>query len=319
MLKRFSIVLVFIFSVVCCIEYVGATSLVYNIKTRRTFAANLGTLLGKDHASVWVTSAAPIVNTRSRHIVEDRLLLDVHEKNKIGGSIFDFKYVPNRNWWVEVTTAVAKETTHVSGSTSFIASRKGFDDLVFSGGGNFFPNKELQFSAYALAGFPLQRTVTPYEAEGTLVGTRFFSVGAGAEGSYSFISTRENMFAGLCQMRFVHFFSREWYPILPHDASIEPGNVTDLLLSVRYRYKKSFLEGGYNLSIFSQQAVHGVTETYESDLFLRNSGYVTVSHAFTKPLLLPVPLVIGAGMSVGTLKLFDTKLLSFWLLLSGFF
>ncbi len=206
--------------------------MVYNLKVRRVF--NIAPLLER-MKSRWPVTAVPIFFTRSRHIVEERTDLDTCEKRRAGGSLFNVRYVASKHWWAEATTGIAKDHGKFSGTDTFHASRVGLDDIVVSGGYRHFICKKGQAVVYGLAGFPTRRKVELSDRHGPLVGSRVYNVGFGLEGSYSFISELKRSCAAIVQSRFIHGFNRSWFPILPKDAKIQPGNFTDLLFTLQFR------------------------------------------------------------------------------------
>ncbi len=298
-------------------------SLVYNLKIRRVFRVNklLGTIPQKPF---WVPTVLPIVYKRDRHIVNDILVpTDICENRLTDGAILNLRYIRSKNWWLEATTGI--ETEHVrsdskiSPASSFKTSKTGLDDIVFSGGYNFFPTQDLQIDLYALTGFPTNRKITLFDAQDPLVGTRFYSLGVGSEFSYSFINQEKRNVIFVFQNRFIHFFNRYFYPVLPVGAKIQPGNVTDLLFTLEYRFKFNLLEAGYNPTFFSNQAILLPTREIKSHWFVRNSFYANFNHLFKRCPGINVPIVLGAGLNIGRLKLYDTKIFAAWVNLTAIF
>lgn len=294
----------------CMYCTLDASTLVYNMKIRRIF--NVARHLLKEHSPLWVGSAVPIIQVRDRHIVDQRIAADLRDKSTIGGSLFNVRYVPSECWWVEATTGLEKETVCEHGTTNVHACRVGLDDIVLESGYNMFPSDDAQITFYGLAGFPTKKHVTVQETFNTLVGTRFYSIGVGGEYSYSFINTQECTLTGICQVRFIHFFPRCWFPILPRDAQIQPGNATDVLLTGQYRYDGTNIDVGYNPTIFTDQAVRLKTGTVNSPHFVRHSVYGAVTHAWKDFPGLHIPLALGTGLSIGRSEKFDTKLITWW-------
>ncbi|MCX5922435.1 MAG: hypothetical protein NTX86_03840 [Candidatus Dependentiae bacterium] len=236
----------------------------------------------------------------------------VREKNIIGGSIFNVQYIPSKSWWFEVTTGLEKEHTRAKGTFEANKSRFGFDDIVLAGGHRFFITDDWQFVLYGLAGFPTRYKVTPEEVYTTLVGTRFFSAGVGGELSYSFINSMETMLIGTLQARFLHFFSRQWFPVLPCDAKIQPGNVTDALLSLKYRHKKNIVELIYNPTFFTNQAFLLKDSTVEVPAFVRHSVSISFAHVFVPSSQAKTMVVVEVGLNPGWSKFFKTRLFAYW-------
>ena len=211
---------------------VEAVTLVYNMKVRRVF--NIEPVLERMKSRV-VLSAVPIVFWRKRHLIDTRTSLDGREKRRVGGSLFNLRYIISKHWWLEATTAVAADHGTFTGTDAFHASRFGLDDLVLAGGYRHFIGKRGQCVLYGLVGLPTRRKVELEDRHGPLVGTRFYSVGIGLEGSYSFISETKRSFAAIAQSRIIHGFNRSWFPVLPQGSEIQPGNGTDLLFTLQFR------------------------------------------------------------------------------------
>jgi hypothetical protein len=238
--------------------------------------------------------------------------IDIKDKHRIGGSLLNLRYVHSKSSWFEITTGIEKETVCERGTTNLYDSRAGFDDIVFAAGHNFFPDDATQVTLYAIGGVPTKKKVTLQELYDTLVGTRFYSLGAGGEYSYSFISSKERTLVGVFQLRFLHFFSRRWFPILPCDAKIQPGNTTDVLLAGQYFWGLSNLEVGYNPTFFTNQAALLKTGKVPAPNSTRNSVYATLSHAWKDFPVLHRPMLLGIGCSIARNKLFDSKMAAWW-------
>lgn len=299
-------------------HFCGAVSMLYNMKIRRIFAtssANIGTVLGRKKKSAWIISAVPGYYQRTRSVLGDVLSthIDVAEKTKAGGAIFNIRYVPTSTWWVEATTGVGKQTEQVKGTQTFTDSYSGMDDIEICGGHHMFPTKNSQVVVYGLAGFPTHWKVTPHEFLDTFLGTRFFGLGAGLELSYNFLNNARRSLAGILQGRIIHFFNRHWTPILPSDAQIQPGNVTDALLTLQCRQGRSMVEFGYNPTFFTNQAVLLPNETVTNKAFLRNSVYVGGLHLFKDVPLVHKPFVFGAGFNLAQACRYHMKGFSVWL------
>lgn len=134
---------------------IQATTLVYNLKFRRAFDlgqyASIG--LKKNHI---IASSLPIINQSSKHVVTIRDNVDVCNSTLTVGSIFNFKYFHRPNWWLELTTAVAKEKLEDKGTHVAKESRTGLDDIVFTGGYNMYPTEKVQVVLYGLGGIPVK-------------------------------------------------------------------------------------------------------------------------------------------------------------------
>ncbi len=286
-----------------------AVTLVYNMKVRRVF--NIEPVLERMKSRLILT-AVPIVFLRKRHLIDTRTSLNNREKRRVGGSLFNLRYVISKHWWLEATTGVEADHGTFTGTDAFHASRFGVDDLVFAGGYRHFIGERGQCVIYGLAGFPTRRKITLEDRHGPLVGTRLYSVGIGLEGSYSFISELKRSFAAIAQGRFIHGFNREWFPILPQGSEIQPGNFTDLLFTLQYREKRTVIEGGFNATIFSNQAIILPTETINSDTFYRYGAYLRLSHAILQAWF-NKPFIFSVGFGANRSKKFDLKTFTGWI------
>jgi hypothetical protein len=315
--------LFFVISLASVHQMIEATTLVYNLKIRRSFS--LHHFLKREHDVLWLLSAVPVIYARKRHLVVPQTAYNVHEKTLIGGSIFNVRALAPHDWWAELTTGIERQQDKVKGTRqglpqNYTIARTGLDDIVITAGKNwrwyrdeFFD--KAQIVAYGLAGFPTRWKVCPNEVADTLVGTRFLSAGFGAEGSYTFFANKRRSLSAVLQTRFVHFFNRKWYPLLPCSARIEPGNITDLFFIMQYREKMNLFETGYNATIFSQQAVKLATGKEQTPLFVRNSFYCSYTRVF-KNFLGKHPGTLGIGCNISRDTLFETKITGAWINLS---
>jgi hypothetical protein len=296
-----------------------SVTLVYNMRIRRLFALNL--IESGEQKMRWVASAVPVLYQRSRTIIDNRLGVDINllEKRVAGGSLFNIRGIPSKNWWFELTTGLIKEHGTSQGTINFSASKTGFDDFVFAAGYNMFFENQSQFVLYGIAGIPTTRTITPLEAQDAFIGTRFFSAGVGSEFSYSFIGTLEQTLAGIFQNRFLHFFSRPWSPILPEGSKIQPGNATDLLFAMRYRKKRNMIEAGYNPTFFTNQAIILPTQKIKSESFIRQSVYGSYTRLFKELPVFAHPGLLGIGFNRSWTERFATSIYTFWCYISILF
>lgn len=288
-----------------------ATSLVYNLKIRRTFTG-IQAFLKQDKKTVWVASGVPITYYRTAHIQNETLKTDIRTKRFGGGAILNLRCIPSKYWWAEATTAVHKEHLRSCGSRHLCASRGGFDDVVLATGRNWFYKDDLQLGLYGLAGFPTTWKASSFDAQEGLVGTRFYALGGGGELSYSFISTEQKTFAGILQIRAIHFFNREWETILGPGGEIQPGNIIDTLFALRYRYKRTVLETGYNATIFANQAVSTPQRRIESKTGLRNGVYVSGMHLLEHASFGGKPVAIGGGFQFNRVGRLDANSYLAW-------
>lgn len=294
-----------------------ATTLVYNLKIRRSF--NVHNFLPSERKILWLLTALPVVYARKRHIVAPQLKQNIHEKAFLGGSIFNLRLLAPKNWWAELTTGVERQTLTACGTQNFKISRTGMDDIVLTAGKNFIFKNDAQVGLYGLAGFPTRTKITRFEAEDTLVGTRFFGTGVGGEASYSFISSLKRALTAIMQARFVHFFNRKWFPVLPCNGEIQPGNVSDIFLLLNYREKKNIFEIGYDATFFTQLAARVGCTTTQSPHVTRNSFYTSYSRIFTKKSLLKKPGLFGCGFTYSREKVLDSNIFIFWINFSVLF
>lgn len=287
------------------------------MKIRRVF--NIAAFLKNKNKSRLIATLLPIVYKRDRHIVENNLDVDISEKRLSDGALINFRYVSSGHWWFEATTGLETEHVKSRGTSAFNARRTGLDDIVLAAGYYVSPTQDTQAVVYGIAGFPTHRKVTLLDTQDPLVGTRFFGLGCGAEFSYLFINSLQQTLLMLVQGRFVHFFDRKWFPILPCDTLLKPGNLSDILFTIQYRKRKNIFEVGYNTTLFSQLAVVSPSATVATPIFVRQSMYATYAHIFKHVSFIDRPLLLGLGFNVARLKRFDTKISAFWLNLSTLF
>lgn len=296
---------------ICIAVYmpVSGVTLVYNLRVRRIF--NVEPVLRQIKSRV-IFSTVPIYFSRKSTLTDVTTTLDTCEKRRAGGSLLNVRYVHSKHWWMEVTTGI--ETDHGTFDTPvpFSATRTGFDDIVFASGYRQFFGKKVQVVGYGLVGLPTKRKVTLADRFGPLVGTRFYNLGVGLEGSYSFVSSLPRSCSAILQTRFIHGFNRSWFPILPRNAEIKPGNATDILGTIQYRKRRTIFETGYNATIFSQQALIFPTQTIKTDTFVRHAVYATLSHVILKALF-NKPFIFGVGGNITRTKQFDAKTFTVWI------
>jgi hypothetical protein len=295
--------------VLVCEHTSYAVTLVYNLRVRRVFT--IAAVLERMKKRVLV-SAVPIFFTRKRLLSDELTNLTGCEKRRAGGSLINMRYIHSKHWWLEATTGIETDHGTFTGSDPFKASRTGFDDVVLATGYRHFIGKKMQLVGYGLAGIPTRRKVTLEDRRTPLVGTRFFNLGIGGEVSYSFLSNLRHSFAAIFQTRFIHGFNRSWFPILPKNARIQPGNATDILLTAQFREQRTIFEAGYNATIFSNQAVILPTQTITTDTFVRHGGYVNVSHAILKAFF-DKPFIFGAGCNINHTNFNDARAFTGWI------
>lgn len=286
----------------CC--SLSATTLVYNLRIRRSFTG-LSSFLKLKKRIKYVVTTLPVFYHRKARFIIDRTNTDIQDHRIGGGTIFNFR-IPTRHWWVEATTAIQKESLQARGTTNVDASQAGFDDIVFSGGYNFFPTKDHQITLYGLAGFPTNRNLDQVDAQVPLVGTRFFSLGGGTEYSYSYINTPRNLLAGIFQLRVIHFFTREAGALLGEGSKLQPGQTIDLLFSLRFRHKRTVVETGYNPTFLINASVILPEQEFPAERLTRHGGYINILH-LTKRGIGNALFAVGGGLNYNTTKLLHAK------------
>ncbi len=289
-----------------CNQEASAVTLVYNLRVRIIF--NVPEVLERIQSRT-IFSVVPIFFHRTSEI-ETRTNDIVCETRNAGGALLNLRYVPSQHGWVEVTTGIEKDSGKFAGSDPFRASRTGVDDIVLSGGYRHFISN-WQLVAYGLVGLPTRRAVTLCDRYGPLVGSRLYNVGVGGEVSYSFVSELKRSVAIVGQVRLIHGFNRRWFPILPKEDIIQPGNGTDLFFSLQWRENRTVFEAGYDATIFSNQAIIKPTVTLTTDTFVRHSWFASIAHGFEQGLF-DKPAVIGAGFNVNVAKQFNAKAFVLW-------
>lgn len=286
-----------------------AVTLVYNLRIRRAFDTPANFQSQKKAQLLF--SAVPIVFAR-KSTIDELVGQEVHEKRRVHSVLFNARYVPSRKAWLELTTGVGKDKITATGTDSLCASRTGLDDIVLSGGYRSFVSDKAQLVGYGLLGFPATSKICPLDKYGPLMGSRLYSMGCGLEFSYSLLNSPVRSCSMIGQTRFIHSFNRQWFPILPQDAQLAPGNTTDIFWALQFREKKMIFEAGYDATIFSQQAVILSTHTVKGRNAVRHSGYVSVSYAIPEGYG-GKPWILGAGLNGSSSKEFDSQTISAWL------
>lgn len=294
-----------------CMVDLSAVTVVYSMKIRRTFDAHKFLPAAANNNFLLLT-ALPLVYLRSRDL-RPRAEACVHEKTHLIGSVFNARYVTKNHWWAEATTAVEKQTVRYTGSDAFEASKTGLDDIVLSGGKNFlFDDNKGQTVLYGVVGFPTNNEITKKERYDGLVGTHFFTIGCGGEISYRVASDEQRSLTAIAQVRFLHSFDRPYFPVLPCNGRIQPGNVTDIFGILQYRNKKHILEMGYNPTFFTNEAVIVPTLKTCNPNFVRNSFYFNLSHLFKESFLLKKPGVVATGFNISKSEFTNAKTAVIW-------
>jgi len=290
-----------------------AVTLVYNLRVRRIF--NVPEVLEKIQGSTML-SVVPIFFRRTSDIITERHEA-VYESRDAKGALLNLRYVPSKHVWAEATTGILKDHGKFTGADPFKASRTGVDDIVLSGGYRHFLNK-WQLIGYSLFGFPTRRTLTLCDRYTPLTGSRLYALGVGGEVSYSVVNELKRSVAAVAQVRFIHSFNRRWFPILPQEDILQPGNFTDLFFSLQWREKRTVIEAGYDATILSNQAIIKPSQAITTDAFVRHSGFVNIAHGF-KHGLLKKPLLIGIGMNINRSQQLNAKARVLWVYMTQLF
>ena len=312
----------FLGAVIAAFNPIDATQLVYNMKVQRAFAPGFeGQDLGEEQSSRkrsrWALSVAPAVHTRERDIADQEIGLNVHEDTVIGGALLNLRYRPTRHLWWNVLTGVLKEHMTLNGTSNIDASRTGFDDVIFSGGYHMLPQEDLELVVYGLIGVPTRHHVCPFEFTNALVGTRFWSIGGGAEVAYLLMHEEDRSSYAIAQLRFIHFFDRSYFPVLPCNTRVQPGNVTDLLLTFQHHEGPNTFEGGYNLTAFTDRAlIVDRQDVIRDRTVLRNSFYLGVSHISRNDCDPSKSITLGTGLSTAWENRFNMQSFSWWFVVS---
>lgn len=297
----------------------AAATLVYNLKIRRAFGVGLdGPAVQALEQDKLVASALPIYYQRKRHIVETARNIDLFDKHQVSGVLLNLRYVPNKLWWLEVSTGLEKETSCTVGTINHQASdvtyaKKGFDDLVFSAGLNAYPAKNWAVVMYGLGGIPTSRKLCTLDQFDTLLGTRCYALGAGYEISYAFFNSLEQALTIIFQNRLLHFFGRNGYPVLSSKQSeIHLGNVTDFLLALQYRNLRNIYEIGANLTVLSNAYLKLHPGYLATKTSVRESAYISFTHACNRFPLLTHPVFLGVGGIISYASKYNTRSFAVW-------
>ncbi len=295
----------FIVLLICSCIRVDAVTLVYNMQLRRFFEQ----MTAADRHYHWLLSAIPLVYIRTRTIDDPRFNIFAREKRLAVGPLLNARYVASKYWWYEITTAFEKEYGKSKGTVNFSRSNFGMDDIVLTAARAFYPIKNMQYVVYGMAGFPIRQKINLFDAQDPFIGTRFYSLGIGSELSYSVKnSTQKSALMWLFQNRFIHFFQRSWFPILPQGSKIKPGDLIDLLVAVHYRKKLNSFEIGFDQTFFINAALILPDRVIKNKNFARQVVYANASHIVKNFPLLDTPVVLGAGFVVGYSGRFKTRL-----------
>ncbi len=266
-----------LFSLLLLIPYIPLhpVSLVYTMKLQRIFSMNSSN--SKDEKSLKTFTALPILYYKDKHVVDPALFLDIYEKRKAEACMLSARYVAPSLSWIDVSTGIIHEKATSTGTEKLYKKITGLDDIVINAGITRKYGKKCEIVYYGLAGFPAKRKVGIQEDQETFTGTRFFSAGIGTEASYIPLHNDIQTVTFLFNTRFIHFFERKWYPILPKNSKIVPGNITDLLCAAFFRHKNNMIELGYNPTFFTNHGKQVNSKNYYSENFNRNTVYLTLA------------------------------------------
>ena len=278
-----------------------SVTLVYNLKIRRAFDAHK-ILKNKNKKIYFLTTLLPIMFWRN---IDDLLVVNdfISQESSIYGLLGNFRMNLGKNWWTEVSTGLEHQTNKLIKNKKYTkGSRTGFDDILCSIGYDDFINQNAQYSAYLVTGIPTTQKRSLLDTYDTLIGTRFYSVGGGAEYSYAFLKKEDFGLVGICQVRYLHFF-----PSDSDQKNIIPGDTYDLLLAVHRRKYNTVVEIGYEGTLFANQQIHR-PDFIKSPPFTKNGGYINMVYLVPENTFLKNPLAIGCGASAS----FSSYLHSFW-------
>ncbi len=314
MMQRNFKILLFVLSIT---QSTHPITLLYSMKIRRVFAGALQRLDDR-HKRIWAFTVLPIVYARQRHFTNQSPCVDIREKRLLVGALLNLRCVLSEHYWFEITTAFENERGKAKGISEnpllpFCknVNELGMDDITFEAGYHMYPSEKLQLDAYIISGFPTHTRISKKDTLGTYIGTRFIGLGAGMEISYSFIESLRRSLIFITQARYVHFFDRNWFPVLPCGSTIQPGDTIDFLAALRYREKWDKIEIGYNPTWFVNQAVKIPDQgKVRSKDFMRNGAYINWNHTFDRP---EHPIVLGAGTAFNVSSFAHTRIYNGWI------
>lgn len=305
-------------SVYVCIVLVyanslDAISLVYNLKIRRSFTYKPDPEYNEKF--LLIGTALPINYKRISTFTSilSQPIEPVKETRTVTGSLLNLRLVYNRQWWFEGSTGIEQERVHLKKPLHTKNKTFGLDDIIMSFGYNWFFKNKAQFVIYSITGFPSHSQLKNADSIDPLVGSRLFGTGFGSEFSYAITSTERQSCNIIFQNRFLHFFKRSLVPLLPSTVSFVPGNVTDLLFSIQYRYKKILFETGYNTTFFTNEQIDLPTASIHAPHYVRNGYYATIAHMEKNHPITNRPTLIGVGFSYSHSKAYARNIYAWWL------
>lgn len=178
-------------------------------------------------------------------------------EERFWGGILGSLRLVQEPFWIECMTSYGTEKLRFrdNGITGN-QSRTGFDDFLIDSGANLFLDEKgkVQLSLHLITGIPLFKRVTSQEVIQPLMGSRFFNVGPAVDFTFEFIRTIPHELFATFIARLLHRFPRKYTPILPPSARYAPGNMTDLVFLLHYRYRAHNIEFGYNPTFITNQS-----------------------------------------------------------------
>ena len=302
--------ILFRFLTICLYHHsVQSVTLVYNMRIRRAFVTSeVETTNNNNATNNFLTSVVPLIHTRKNDIEVDTIPNSlVHENRRVVGSLLYGQYgSSSRHWWFDAATGIEKDNVKFTEGDPFKASRFGFDDVLLTSGYRYFKGDRTQIIGYGLAGFPTRQKVELTDRYGPLVGSRFYTIGCGGEYSHAFLHSQQRTLLGILQGRFVHGFKRSWHPILPKGDLVIPGNFSDILLVAQYRERRTIIQTGYDLTIYTNQGKQTSKGTTIINPFTFNSGFISISHGKIEGFF-DKPTYFGLGASIARSKKFNAK------------
>lgn len=278
-MRHFAIIIILFLSN-CYNGLLHATSLVYNLRIRRSFVP-AGFKPSDKRRKPWTLTAVPSTGARKTIVTPT-----IGEHRSYEGSVFNLRYRFNKNWALEGATAIAREKLFFKTAATKICEKgAGFDDVVLTAYYTFFPQQKTQFIVHMLGGFPTSRKIQATDPldrilgiHTKLVGTQLYSLGMGAELSHDFFASLKSSLTGVLQARAIHFFSRELPMNIFKDTRAHPGNVIDLFGAFHYRYKRHNFEAGLNPAFFTNARIDVGCAVTKIPYVLRHSVYGTYNY-----------------------------------------
>lgn len=259
---------------------------------------------------------------------------DEYRKGHFLGALVDARYTCH-TWWAEAMTAVAVETvkdfTHSKDDKAqerdcccsdncHTDTQFRLDDILFSLGRDYDFEDGQSISFYGLVGVPTQ---SPDAFKAPLVGTGFYTLGAGFDGEYRFYEEQDYAISLIASGRLFHSFKRRLHvtfkekngktSLVPAEdfnrqgvVKFDMGNRFDALVGVEYSLLDHRFELGYAPSVpFGQRIrIKNFKESicewkkHESpETACRHKVYG--QYRVLLPLIDDCPIALGVGVSYG--------------------